>query len=507
MVEDNPADRNIIRVSLSESPHQYKLECAERLSEGLEKLGKQRPDVLLLDLNLPDSQGSDTFQKVIDRAPHVPILVLTGNDDDYLALEAVRRGAQDYILKAQIDTHMLTRAMSYAIERHQVIMALRENRRKQLEFKDRFLSHVSHELRSPLASIYQYSEVMLDGLAGPLPPKAREYLGTVLRNAQQLNSLISDLMDAARADSGKLSIEPARVQPKELADQMCKLFSPRAKSRGLHLSASLAADLPPVLADRCRMEQVLTNLIENAFKFTEVGGEVRLEAEVFADNPKFVRFSVADSGAGISPENLERIFDRLYQEHNAVSNRKGLGLGLAISKELVERHGGRIWAESRLGQGSVFSVLLPIFSLPKIIAPTLLHADQVREANLVVVEVSRKGKGASDEENWELARRRTREVVERCILPDKDVLLPAIHPGGKRELLFVLACADLKGAAILENRIRGQLAASSQVAAGCAFVTSTKALPSIPLDVRDTHSQMEWISKRIDEAVREASLD
>ncbi len=505
VVEDNPADRKLISLSLSESPHRYNLTCAERLSEGLEKLGKQPPDVMLLDLNLPDSQGSDTFQRVIDKAPHVPILVLTGADDDHLALEAVRNGAQDYILKGQMDSHVLTRAMRYAIERHQVVMALRENRRKQLEFKDKFLSHVSHELRSPLASIFQYSEVMLDGLAGPLTPKAREYLGTVLRNAKQLNSLINDLMDTARADSGKLSIELGRLDPVELIQQLVRVFTPRARVRGLSLSARVAAGLPAVLADRCRIEQILTNLIENAFKFTEAGGEVTLHAEVFSDDPKFVKLSVADTGAGISPENLEKVFDRLYQENNAVSNRQGLGLGLAICKELADRHGGRIWAESTLGKGSQFSVLLPVFSLPKIIAPTLLHADQVRQANLLIIELFRKGKPAT-EEIWEMARRRSREVVERCILPDKDVMLPGIHPC-KRELLFVLACADLKGAAILENRIRGQLEASSRVTAGCVFTTTCKALPSIPLEIRDAGQQMEWISRKIDEAIREASLN
>ncbi|MGB8834223.1 MAG: response regulator, partial [Candidatus Sulfotelmatobacter sp.] len=131
VVDDNAADRNLVRLSLLAAPRAYNLECAARLSEGLEMLGKQPPDVVLLDLDLPDSQGTETIQRVVSQAPQVPVLVLTGTADDSIALAAVRTGAQDYIVKGQINSGALTRALHYAIERHQVLTALRESRQQQ----------------------------------------------------------------------------------------------------------------------------------------------------------------------------------------------------------------------------------------------------------------------------------------------------------------------------------------------------------------------------------------
>lgn len=168
VVDDNAADRNLIRLSLLESSHSYKLQCAERLSEGLDKLGTQRTDIVLLDLNLPDSQGNDTVRTVKHRAPDVPILVLTGSDDDRMALEAMRSGAQDYIVKGKIDGHALSRALRHAIERHLVWTASRENPPKQLELKTELLSPALRDASLPTACIQQFGDVMFDGAAGPL---------------------------------------------------------------------------------------------------------------------------------------------------------------------------------------------------------------------------------------------------------------------------------------------------------------------------------------------------
>ncbi len=503
IVEDNVADRSLVHISLAESPDSFKLVCAERLDEGLEKLGSEVPDVVLLDLNLPDSQGGETVRRMVREAPQVPILVLTGADDDCLAIDAVRAGAQDYIVKGRIDSQLLTRAMRYAIERHRLLMALQESREKQLEFKDQFLSHVSHELRSPLTCIHQYAEVILDGLAGPLTGKERRYLENVLRSAKQLNGLINDLLDAARANVGKLSIEPARVQPSRIVEHLLQIFEAKSKVRGIALGGKIEPDLPPVLADPSRLEQILVNLLENALKFTEPGGQITISASVFADDPRFIKFSVADTGIGINEQNLERIFDRLYQEQSAVFNKKGLGLGLAISKDLVENHGGQIWVESKPGRGSVFSLTFPIFSLPEIIAPLWVGHAAPHPATVVAVEIARRQK-AVGADIWEHARRRCRELVERCILPDKDVLLPAMHDFERREVLLILARADAQGAGILEARVRGQLALTPEIANNCIFRTSLLALPDLLPGVIDVPQQLEWTSKHIEKAVLQA---
>jgi signal transduction histidine kinase len=503
VVDDSAADRNLVRLSLMASSRLYNLDYAERLSEGLDKIGKRRPDVILLDLNLPDSQGNETVHKVTYKAPDVPILVLTGSDDDHLALEAMRTGAQDYIVKGQMNSHELTRAMHHAIERHQVLAALRESRQRQLEFKDKFLSHVSHELRSPLACIHQFAEVMLDGLAGPLTAKEREYLQSVLRNAGQLNNLINDLLDAASANVGKLTIEPARVDATEVMKQVVAMLEPKAKSRGVSLALNIGSLIPPLQADRRRLLQIFINLAENALKFTEAGGEITLHAGICTDNPKFLQFSVTDTGKGINPQNLELIFDRLYQEQNAVSNHQGLGLGLAICKELVEQHGGRIWAESKLGKGSAFRFTLPQFSLSAIVSGTLLREGRVQEASIVAIEIAR-GSQAVTDEVWELTRRRCRSIVERCVLPDKDLLLPSMYVVAHREMIFILACADPAGASVLEKRIMGQLTAAPQIVNSSNYRTFCMPLPTVPSDKRQSDEQLEWICEKIEKAILKA---
>jgi DNA-binding NarL/FixJ family response regulator len=159
-VDDSAADRNLLRLSLLGSSYCYKLECAKRLSEGLAKLGNQRADVVLLDLNLPDSQGKRTVEKVMEHAAHVPVLVLTGSDDEGMALEAMRAGAQDYIVKGQIDSLSLSRAMRYAIERHRMLMASRQDRQRQFGSKEGLATYGSATTLS--AGSLQYAQV-----AGP----------------------------------------------------------------------------------------------------------------------------------------------------------------------------------------------------------------------------------------------------------------------------------------------------------------------------------------------------
>ena len=502
VVDDSAADRNLVRLSLQESRNVYNLDFAERLSEGLEKLGKHMPDVVLLDLNLPDSQGQETVKKVVYQAPDIPILVLTGADDDVLALEAVRTGAQDYIVKGHIDPQALTRALHYAIERHQLLTALRESRQKQLEFKDKFLSHVSHELRSPLACIHQYAELFLDGLAGPVTEKQRGYLQNIMRNTGQLNRLINDLLDAASANVGKLTIQPARVQVAEVVDQLLQMLGPKAEGQGIKLEAKVAKSLPYVYADQRRLLQVLINLVENALKFTEAGGEIALRASVSRDDPHFIQFSVADTGRGIHPDNVVRVFDRLYQEENAVSTRRGLGLGLAISQELVEQHGGKIWVKSKLGKGTVFYFTVPVFSLPAIVSPAMVREGKVRQATVIAIEIAR-GNQSLPDEVWETTQQRCRGIVERCILPDKDLLLPAMH-FANREMIFVLAGADQPGATILEKRIAGQLAASPQIESTCLYRTSCLPLPPIPPGMKELSQQVDWICREIEKAIGQA---
>ena len=208
LIEDNPGDVDLVRLRLVESQPGVRVDCVHRLSDGLASLARETPLLVLLDLNLPDSRGTETFRKVMEKAPNVPVVVLSGQDDEAMAMKAVHHGVQDYLIKGDFSSARLERAMRYAVERQSLLRSLEMARKQQLEFKNQFLSHVSHELRTPLTCIHQYVTLLLDGLAGPLAPEQADHLKTVLKSVNQLHAMIRDLLEATRAEGGKLRVEP-----------------------------------------------------------------------------------------------------------------------------------------------------------------------------------------------------------------------------------------------------------------------------------------------------------
>jgi len=219
LIEDNPGDADLVRLRLVEGDSAVSVSCVNRLEDGLASMMKQPPSVVLLDLNLPDSHGADTFRKVLEKAPGVPVVILSGQDDEVLAMKALHQGVQDYLVKGDITSHHLERVMRYAIERQALIRSLEMSRKQQLEFKNQFLSHVSHELRTPLTCIHQFVTILLDGLAGEVNTEQRYHLGTVLNSVNQLRAMIHDLLEATRAESGKIRIEPRCINIAELIQQ------------------------------------------------------------------------------------------------------------------------------------------------------------------------------------------------------------------------------------------------------------------------------------------------
>src|SRR5271170_856763 len=170
LIEDNPGDADLIRLRLVEGKSEVHVNCVPRLSDALACLEAETPSLVLLDLNLPDSHGAETFRRILQKAPNVPVVILSGQDDEALAIKAVHQGVQDYLVKGDITSKQLERAVRYAVERQGLLRTLETTRKQQLEFKNRFLSHVSHELRTPLTCIHQYVTILLDGLAGAMQP-------------------------------------------------------------------------------------------------------------------------------------------------------------------------------------------------------------------------------------------------------------------------------------------------------------------------------------------------
>ena len=189
LIEDNPGDADLVRLRLVESKSEVQVNCVPRLSDALACLDLETPELVLLDLNLPDSHGAETFRRIRQKSPDVPVVILSGRDDPALAVKAVQQGVQDYLVKSDVTSKQLERALRYAVERQGLLRSLEIVRRQQLEFKNQFLSHVSHELRTPLTCIHQYVTLLLDGLAGPISPDQTDHLKTVLKSVNLSHGL------------------------------------------------------------------------------------------------------------------------------------------------------------------------------------------------------------------------------------------------------------------------------------------------------------------------------
>jgi two-component system sensor histidine kinase/response regulator len=223
-----------------------------------------------------------------------------------------------------------------------------------------FYHMLSHELKTPLTAAREFVAIVLDGLVGPLTDEQREYLALAKDSCDQMTLGLNDLLDVTRLDTGKLHIVPRPTCFGAVVSRAIVSMAPVAQDKEILLQRIIASDLPEVFIDEKRITQVLTNLLSNALKFTSIGGEIVVKADHDPQRPAWVLVSVSDTGRGIAPEQLNCIFDRLYQVQSEDAGMAGgLGLGLHICQEVVRLHGGEIWVDSTLGKGSTFFFTIP----------------------------------------------------------------------------------------------------------------------------------------------------
>jgi NO-binding membrane sensor protein with MHYT domain len=372
----------------------------------------------------------------------------------------------------------------------------------ELQLKDEFLSHVSHELRSPLTAIYQFASILFDGLAGELRPEQSEYLQVILRNVRQLESMIADLLEVTRIQAGKLNIEPQVASLRDAITDTVSMFERSVAAKGITLRANIPEDLPLAYVDPSRVRQVLINLVSNAIKFTVKGGEIKFLARIFEEDPGLLVVEIADTGCGIKLDVSRLIFERLYQANDAGQDgRKGLGLGLYISKELVARQGGKIWVTSEPQKGSNFFFTVPIFSLASLISPILINEMKPGDGIAVLlVEIDSKDGWLSPDVRIELSNV-GRTLLQRCLLPDLDVVLPKMDSGKAQELFFAVACTNKHGAEVMSTRVREQFRRCERLQqAGLTFTVSYSFLPEI---LRTAHQPIGEFAEYVAAGVQE----
>jgi signal transduction histidine kinase len=232
--------------------------------------------------------------------------------------------------------------------------------------KSEFISNVSHELRTPMTSIKGYADLLLMGAAGVVTDQQRHFLTTIKNNAERLSNLVNDLLNISKLDSGSERLKLETFDVGEVIDQVVAGIQARADNERKHITVTtnIPVDLPLLTADRLKVSQILTNLVDNSFNYTYAGGKIEIEAQL-DDDPSILLISVTDNGIGIPKEFQSRIWERFerYEEHALVMEVAGTGLGLSIVKDLVHMHGGKVWVESEVNEGSTFSVTLPVAGL------------------------------------------------------------------------------------------------------------------------------------------------
>jgi signal transduction histidine kinase len=503
LVEDNAVDARLLREMFSkEKLGSFELSHVTHMHAAEVQLAKGGVDIVLLDMGLPDGHGIETLRRARAAAPDVVMIVLTGLEDEALAAEAMKEGAQDYLIKGQIENRALPRALRHAIERQRMQVETDLMRKHQVELRDNFLSHVSHELRSPLTSIYSFSTIIADGLAGETSPQQNDYLQIILRNVRQLQAMIEDLLEVTQAQTGKLTVELHSVSVNEAISYAVDTLQGAALGKGITLSFQPSARLPSAFADATRLRQVLTILVDNAVKFTPAGGIVKVEAREYEKDGSMVLVEVSDTGCGIGPEATERIFEHLYQVTDpGRAGRKGLGLGLHIAKDLVIRQGGQIWVNSEPQRGSHFLFTLPIFSLAGLISPILTREKEPGDSiALITAEIeSRDGSPDVPRKTLDVARM----VLQQCLRADTDVLLPSIGPASEHKRFFVVTNTQERGAEIFGSRILSQLR-RHQESDNFTFTISHSFLPPM---LRDANESMETFAEEVAAELRDLIND
>jgi signal transduction histidine kinase len=380
VVEDDPGDFGLVRVHLRMAGFSHsgnpEPRWAKTLAEGVAMAKADRPDAILLDLSLPDSAGHATVHAMHAAAPDVPIVVLTGSDEHSLALDALKAGAQDFLVKGRFDQDMLGRALRYALVRGKLEQDLRQH---QLHLEDKvaertaalsiakeaaeaanrakstFLANMSHELRTPMNAIMGMTDLVLRRVTDP---KQVDQLTKVITASEHLLHVINDILDISKIEAERLTLEQVDFKLGEVLENLSSMIGHKAAEKHLQLQLDLAPEIAGTLlrGDPMRLGQILINLTGNAVKFTPQG-TITLRARISEESATDVllRFEIQDTGIGISADDQKRLFTAFEQADGSMTRKYGgTGLGLAISQRLARMMGGDVGVSSQPGVGSTF---------------------------------------------------------------------------------------------------------------------------------------------------------
>lgn len=390
LVDDDEVDRMAICRALARSTLAVNVTEVTQADQALHRLRHDTYDCVFLDYRLPDQDGLTLIRHLRREGITIPLIVLTGQGDEQIAVDLMKAGASDYLVKTRVSADRLTLLLRnalrvYAAERReaqaqaqlQASNQLLTRQNEELErqrcyieaqnlklleayrVKSEFLATMSHELRTPLNAILGFSQILESQSKGDLNPHQAEMVKRILTNGRTLLHLVNDILDLSKLEAQRLTLAPSPVHLHALIQAVLSDLQSLASGKALALETNLSLANPMVINDERRLRQILTNLISNAIKFSDQG-HVRITTAAAQQSPDTIILTVADTGIGIADHQQAHIFEAFRQGDQTLSrSRPGTGLGLAIVQSLVTIMGGTIAVDSQLGQGSTFTLTLP----------------------------------------------------------------------------------------------------------------------------------------------------
>ncbi|MBM4351832.1 MAG: hybrid sensor histidine kinase/response regulator [Deltaproteobacteria bacterium] len=461
----------------------YEAMTAKNGREALERLRSEPFTILITDIKMPEMDGFELMKAVRSEFPDIHIIAMTGHGASYTFTDVVESGATDYVPKpfsldemtAKLNRVVREKGLLRDVKQKSVELEKANEDLKRLDnLKSIFVSSVSHELRTPLTVIKEFISLMLEGHGGTLSEDQREYLGIAHKNILRLTNLIDTLLDFSRIESGKglqLKFEPARLM--EVVEDASMTLAHALEEKRITLENQLDPDMPQVLIDRNRLVEVLINLINNGIKFTPTGGKITIDTRGVTEKRDYLKVVLSDTGIGIPPEDLPRVFDRFYQGQTSIS--MGSGLGLAITKEIIEGHKGFIHAESRLGSGTSFVFTLPLLVVSNIfqllIQPMLEEAEKdglfFSMVRIKFWDPKMKREMALSHDSWGDVRYAIQKMVRSV---DNIVPFP-------NSLIYLFSFIDEKLAREIGERIQVKLTQGGYVPKGTEVQSKTYSYP------------------------------
>jgi len=372
IVDDNPINLDILSDYLDSCGFQVMV--AQSGKSALRRIKHAKPDIILLDILMPEMNGYEVCKhlKEDEETKNIPVIFMTALSEPIDKITAFSVGAIDYITKpfqqeevlARLTTHLTIRELQLNLEQ-QVAIRTQELEQANLKLqelntlKSNFLTTMSHELRTPLNSILGFADLILQGVSGDINPQVKQDIQLIFNSGQHLLSIINNVLDISKIEAGLIELHQEPLIVSEIVNDILGIANGLTKDKPLTFVVEISPDTPLIFADKTRLKQILLNLVDNAIAFTQTGS-ITLRVGLDDQEPSKVLFTIQDTGEGIPKEKQATIFEQFHQvDMSNIRQHGGIGLGLTIAQQLVDLHGGKIWLESILGEGTIVNFTIP----------------------------------------------------------------------------------------------------------------------------------------------------